>query len=363
MKKRIGHLLNWLIIVSLLPAALVPASILAAPPAQEVSCAEEYTVQADDWLSKIADKFLGNILAYPAIVAATNRQHAADVSFAEIINPDLIEVGWKICVPTGEEAQALLAAPVTATPASTGAAVTLTVSAAADLTFAFQELGRLFEQETGNKVTFNFGSTGQLAQQIEQGAPVDLFAAANVEFVDELDQLGLILPDTRALYARGRITLWTLPDSPLKIERVEDLASPEVKLAAIANPDHAPYGIAAREALQAAGVWETVQPRLVLGENVRQTLQYAETGNVDVAIVALSLSLQGQGRWTLIPEDLHQPIDQALAVIKGTPYEAQARQFATFINGPEGRPVMRQYGFILPGEAPVARQFVGRSFP
>ena len=244
-------------------------------------------------------------------------------------------------------------------PPTSGRPVTLTVSAAADLTYAFREIGAPFEAETGHKVVFNFGSTGQLAQQIEQGAPVDLFAAANVSFIDDLAQQGLILPDTVQLYARGRITLWTRADSPLQITQVSDLARTEITRIAIANPDHAPYGVAAREAMQTAGVWEAVQPKLVLGENVRQTLQYAETGNVDVAIVALSLSVPaaasaGQpGRWTLIPEELHAPIDQALAVIRGTPHEAAARAFAAFVNGSQGRPIMRKYGFVLPGEEPV----------
>lgn len=226
----------------------------------------------------------------------------------------------------------------------------LTVSAAADLVYAFTDLGKAFEQETGIPVVFNFGSTGQLAQQIEQGAPVDLFAAANISFVEELAQKGRVLPDTVALYARGRITLWTRADSPLRVETIEDLAQPAVQRIAIANPDHAPYGIAAREALQSAGLWEAVQPKLVLGENVRQTLQYAETGDVDVAIVALSLSVQVEGRWTLIPQELHAPIDQALAVVADSPNQDAARAFADFINGPTGRPIMRHYGFILPGE-------------
>lgn len=231
--------------------------------------------------------------------------------------------------------------------------VTLTVSAAADLAPAFQEIGALFEKATATRVVFNFGSTGQLAQQIEQGAPVDLFAAANVAFIDELEQQGLIFPDTKALYARGRITMWTRADRSFHVERLEDVARPEVKRVAIANPQHAPYGIAAREALQSVGIWQAVQPKLVLGENVRQTLIYAETGNVDVAIVALSLSLHREGRWLLIPEELHKPIDQALAVIKGTRHEREARQFAGFINGPTGRPIMRKYGFTLPGEEAV----------
>lgn len=229
----------------------------------------------------------------------------------------------------------------------------LTVSAAADLTPAFEELGKLFQQETGTKVTFNFGSTGQLAQQIEQGAPVDLFAAANISYVEELEKKNLILTDTKALYAQGRLTLWTRNDSPLKLEGVEELARPEITKVAIANPEHAPYGVAAREALQSAGVWEAVSPKLIFGENISQTLQYAESGNVDAAIVALSLSIQSNGRWALIPAELHKPLNQALAVIRGSRHEQVARRFAAFINSHPGRAVMRKYGFVLPGEEPV----------
>ena len=231
--------------------------------------------------------------------------------------------------------------------------VTLTVSAAADLTPAFEELGKLFTNDTGIKVTFNFGSTGQLTQQIEQGAPVDLLAAANVSFVDELEKQNLIIPDTKALYAEGRITLWTRTDSTLKLERVEDLVKPEVRHIAIANPEHAPYGEAAREALQSAGIWDRVSSRLVFGENISQTLQYAETGNVDAAIVALSLSVNSKGRWVLISDQLHKPLKQALAVIRSTRHEAEARRFAGFVNSPQGRTVMRKYGFVLPGEEPL----------
>jgi molybdate transport system substrate-binding protein len=236
------------------------------------------------------------------------------------------------------------------TPVTQAQPVTLTVSAAADLKYAFEEIGKLFEQETGNKITFNFGSTGQLAQQIERGAPVDLFAAANQSFIEELDQKGLIVSNTKKLYGRGRITLWTREDSKLNLKDIKDLSKAGVKRVAIANPDHAPYGIAAREALQSSGIWEAVQPKLVLGENVRQTQQYAETGNVDAAIVALSLSVLKPGRWELIPDNLHKPLDQMLAVIKKTTHEPQARQFGDFINGDKGRPLMRKYGFVLPGE-------------
>lgn len=228
--------------------------------------------------------------------------------------------------------------------------VTITVSAAADLNYVFKEIGALWEKETGNKVTFNFGSTGQLAQQIERGAPVDLFAAANKSYIEDLDKLGLIVSNTKSLYGRGRITIWTRKDSKLNPKEIKDLTKPEYKRVAIANPDHAPYGIAAREAMQSAGIWDAIKPKLVLGENIRQTKQYVETGNVDVGIIALSLSVNKPGKWQLIPENLHKPIDQMLAVVKKSRHQKQAQKFAQFINGSKGRPLMKKYGFVLPGE-------------
>src|SRR6185369_14163461 len=199
-------------------------------------------------------------------------------------------------------------------PASNQAPAELTVAAASDLTPAFEEIGREFESTYKTKVVFVFGSTGLLTRQIENGAPMDLFAAANVSYIDELEQKGLIIPGTKIVYARGRITLWTANESPVRFQGIEDLARPEIQRIAIANPDHAPYGLAAKQALQSAGVWDRVQPKLVYGDNIRQTLQYAQTGNVEVAIVSLTLSINSNGRWTLIPEEMHQPIDQGLAI-------------------------------------------------
>ena len=221
----------------------------------------------------------------------------------------------------------------------------LTVAAASDLTPVFEELGREFESATKTKVVFVFGSTGMLTRQIENGAPFDLFAAANVSYIDQLEQKGLIIPDSKAVYARGRITLWTANESPVRFQGIADLARPEIQRIAIANPDHAPYGLAAKQALQSAGVWDRVQPKLVYGDNVRQTLQYAQTGNVEVAIVSLTLSINSNGRWTLIPEELHQPIDQGLAIMKTTGNEPAARAFAAFISSPKGKAIMKKYGF------------------
>src|SRR5829696_4045070 len=221
----------------------------------------------------------------------------------------------------------------------------LTVAAAADLTPAFEELGREFESSHKTKVVFVFGSTGMLTRQIENGAPMDLFAAANVSYIDQLEQKGLIIPNTKAIYARGRIAWWTPNESTLRLQNITDLARPEVTRIAIANPDHAPYGLAAKQALQSAGIWDQVQPKLVYGDNIRQALQYAQTGNVEVAIVALSVSIPSNGRWTLIPEELHQPIDQGLAVVKSTNKEQAARAFANFISSPQGKAIMKKYGF------------------
>lgn len=241
-----------------------------------------------------------------------------------------------------------------AMPASAGAALqdgpTLTVSAASDLTLAFEELGAVFEEDTGIGIDFNFGSTGQLTEQIEAGAPVDVFAAANVSYIDQLADAELIFEDTQALYARGQIVLWTRGDSELTIESIDRLDDDDIQRIAIANPDHAPYGAAARDALMTAGIWDAVQDKLILGENISDTLRYAETGNVDVAIVALSLAIPSDGLWTTIPQDLYPPIDQALAVIASTELEDEARAFALFVNSDQGRAIMREYGFLLPGE-------------
>jgi molybdate transport system substrate-binding protein len=227
---------------------------------------------------------------------------------------------------------------------ATSAGGELTIAAASDLTPAFEEIGREFESAHKTKVVFVFGSTGLLTRQIENGAPMDLFAAANVSYIDELEGKGLIIPDSKAVYARGRITLWTPEDSNLRLQGIADLTRPEVQRIAIANPDHAPYGLAAKQALENAGIWDRVKPKLVYADNIRQTLQFAETGNVEVAIVALSLSVQSKGRWSLIPEELHQPIDQALGIMKSTKNEAAAREFVAFVKGSQGQTILKKYG-------------------
>lgn len=226
----------------------------------------------------------------------------------------------------------------------------LLVAAASDLQFAFTEIGQRFEQQTGQSVTFSFGSTGNLTTQIENGAPFDLFAAANVAYIDRLKEKGLTIPETQRLYAQGRIVLAVNRKSGVAAATLEDLLNPSIPRVAIANPDHAPYGLAAKQALQSAGVWGPLQSKLVYGENVRQALQFVQTGNAPVGIVALSITDVPEVTWTLIDADLHKPLNQALAVIQGSSHQQAARDFIEFVNGPRGRPIMQRYSFLLPGE-------------
>ncbi len=226
------------------------------------------------------------------------------------------------------------------------------VAAAADLALAFEALGQAFARETGQRVVFSFGSTGLLARQLREGAPFDVFAAANVSFVDAVVAAGVCDGTTRAPYARGRVALWTRRGGVAPPGAVAELADARFRRIAIANPEHAPYGQAARQALEHAAIWDTVRPRLVLGENVRQTLQFAASGNVEAAIVALSLVVHDRDNpWRLIEETMHRPIDQALAVCTRGSNRAGGAAFARFVNAEGGRAIMRRYGFLLPGES------------
>ena len=228
------------------------------------------------------------------------------------------------------------------------------VAAAADLTVAFQEIGRSFERRSGQRVEFTFGSTGLLSRQVREGGPFDVFAAAQASFVDELVARGACDGSTRALYARGRIAVWSKRGRVAPATTLRALADPRFRRVAIANPEHAPYGRAARQALEGAGVWSAIEGRLVYGDNVRHALQFAETGNVEAAIVALSLVVgDRENPWFLLDEASHRPIDQALAVcVRGGNREG-GLAFARFVNGPDGRAVMRRFGLVLPGESQV----------
>jgi molybdate transport system substrate-binding protein len=227
----------------------------------------------------------------------------------------------------------------------------LRVAAAADLSFAFEEIGVGFQKATGRRVVFSFGSTGLLEKQIAEGAPYDVFAAADVSFADDAVKVGACLADTKLLYATGRIVLYAAKGA-FTPRSILDLTDARVTRIAIANPEHAPYGRAAKEAIVRAGAWPSVQAKVVYGDNVHQALQFALSGNADVAIVALSLAVATPGEWTPISADLHDRIDQALVVCaRGKAGPAAGGLFAAYVGSPAGRAVMHKYGFLLPGES------------
>jgi molybdate transport system substrate-binding protein len=220
----------------------------------------------------------------------------------------------------------------------------INVAMAANLTLVFAELDQIFERQTGIHLVTSFGATTQLAQQIEHGAPFDVFAAADTEHVDELSRKGLIFDDTRAIYARGKLVLW-VPGSHTPVNRLEDLARPAVTHIAVANPQLAPYGRAAVETLHALHLWETVEPRIVYGQNVSMATQYAATGNADAAFTALALVYDRAGRKIEVPANLHAPIDQAIAVLRSSAKPEQARKFVAFIASQQAREVFKRHGY------------------
>jgi molybdate transport system substrate-binding protein len=226
----------------------------------------------------------------------------------------------------------------------------LTVFAAADLAFAFRELAPRFEKATGARVTLVFGSTGNFAYQIREGGPADVFFAADRSFVDALVAERVLLAETRTLYAQGRIVLVTAKAFGPKLTELRSLLDARVRRVAIANPAHAPYGRAAEQALQKTGIWEAVRPKLVYGENIRHTLQFVQTGAVDAGIVARSIADVPEVDWAPIDPALHVALDQVAAVVRRSPRPELGLAFIQFVNGPEGRPIMKRYGFRLPGE-------------
>jgi molybdate transport system substrate-binding protein len=225
----------------------------------------------------------------------------------------------------------------------------IVVVAAANLSDAFGEVGRRFTSRTGVRVVYSFGATADLARQVEQGAPFDVFAAADLRHPEALAAKGLLTEGTRAVYARGRLVLWAArADAPFA--RVEDLSGDAVKRIAVAKPDLAPYGEAAVEALRSLGVWAGVEPKVVYAQSVAQARQFAATGNADAAFLPRSLVREGEGRFVEIDASLHRPIDQAAGVVRASRKQAAARQFVEFLLSEEGRAVLKSFGYATPKE-------------
>jgi molybdate transport system substrate-binding protein len=229
----------------------------------------------------------------------------------------------------------------------------VTIAAAADLKFAMDELVKDFKISNSDaQVDVVYGSSGNFYGQIQQGAPYDLFFSADILYPQQLMTAGLAASEARP-YAYGRIVLWSGSLDASKMT-LESLTDPKITRIAIANPQHAPYGKRAQEALEATGLWDKIQPKLVLGENIAQTAQFVESGNAQVGIIALSLAvnpeLASKGGYWLVPENLHQPLEQAYVITKRAENNGLARRFADFMVSKPARIVMIKYGFVLPGE-------------
>lgn len=249
---------------------------------------------------------------------------------------------------------------VAVTGAQVAIAEDLTIAAASDLNFAFREIVADYEGRTGENVRLVFGSSGNFYSQIQHGAPFDLYFSADIAYPKKLIDEGLAVPGSLYQYATGRIVLWALKESPIKVENgLEVLLDPAIKKIAIANPKHAPYGRAAVSAMEYYKVHDRVTDKFVLGENISQTAQFVQSGNVDIGIIALSLALaptvQSLGKYWLIPEESHPAIDQGAAIVKASKNQERARKFLDHLQTPPMRAVMKRYGFVLPGEDAGAR--------
>jgi molybdate transport system substrate-binding protein len=224
------------------------------------------------------------------------------------------------------------------------------VAAAANLTDVFQALGPTFEAATGIHPVFSFGATAQLAQQIENAAPYDVFAAADEEHVEQLDRKGLLVPHSRAVYAIGILALWIPPQSKANVSRVEDLNSAGIRVIAAAKPELAPYGQATVETLQGAGIWEQVKARIVYGNSISMAKQYGTSGNADAVFTAYSLVLNEAGKVIQVNESLHRPIAQALGILANSKNQSSARLFVNFLLTGKGRDVLARSGYRTPSK-------------
>ena len=242
-------------------------------------------------------------------------------------------------------------------PASAVASASVNIAAASDLRFALEELETAFERDTSLQISLTFGSSGNFFRQINEGAPFQMFMSADEDYVIQLAAKGMTA-DAGTLYAIGRIVLFAPKGSPMKVDEhlkglKGALAKGEIARFAIANPEHAPYGRAAEQALRRQKVWDKLQSKLVLGENVSQAAQFATSGSAQGGIFAYSLALSPaiakRGEYALIPAQWHKPLRQRMVLLSGA--GETARSFYAYMQQPSARAILQRYGFTLPGEA------------
>jgi molybdate transport system substrate-binding protein len=230
----------------------------------------------------------------------------------------------------------------------------LVIAAAADLSSALQEIGDSYEKKTGVKVKLSFGASGALTQQIQNGAPFDLFFSADMDYPRQLIAADNADGSSLYQYAVGRLVLWVPADSPLDVEHqgMKVLLDPSVKKIAIGNPQHAPYGRAAVAALRHAGLYDQVADRLVLGENISQAAQFVESGNAQVGFVALAHAaapaMRGKGKYWEVPAEFYPPLAQGVVVLSHSQHKKEATEFLDYIKTKDVGELLRKYGFTLP---------------
>lgn len=251
---------------------------------------------------------------------------------------------------------ALTFSPATLLPVRAADGPVLAVAAASDLVFCLEKLNAEFlKANPGVDLKVSTGASGNFFAQIQNGAPFDVFLSADVAYPQGLIKAGLAEERSLTRYAVGHLVLWTMRPEKVDVSRgLEALRAPGVGKIAIANPEHAPYGRAAKAALEKTGVYEAVRERLVLGENIAQTAQFVQSGNVDAGIVALSLVLApkvaGQGRYYEIPESSYPPLEQALIITKRGAANPLAAKYVEFLRSQEARAIFDAFGFRLPAE-------------
>jgi molybdate transport system substrate-binding protein len=233
------------------------------------------------------------------------------------------------------------------------AAQEITVAAAADMTAALPELVTAYTKKTGQTVKLSFGASGNLTNQIRNGAPFDVFFSADEQYPQQLVTEGLALKDAVYRYAIGRLVLWVPNNSPLDLSKlgIQALLDPSVKKISIANPATAPYGRAAEAALRHFGIYDQVSSRLVLGENISQAAQFVQSGNAQAGLIALSHALapamKDKGRYWTVPLDAYPTLSQAAVVLSRSKQQDAARKFLEFLRTPEATSLLASYGFSL----------------
>jgi molybdate transport system substrate-binding protein len=230
----------------------------------------------------------------------------------------------------------------------------LVVAAAADLSSALKEVGDNYEKKTGVTIKLSFAASGALTQQIQNGAPFDVFFSADMDYPRQLISAGDADSASLYQYAIGKLVLWVPAGSPLDVEHqgMKILLDPSVKKISIGNPQHAPYGRAAIAALKHAGLYDQIADRLVLGENISQAAQFVESGNAQVGFVALAHviapEMKGKGKYWVVPADFYPPLAQGVVVLTHSQHKKEAEEFVDYIKSKAAVEVLRSYGFSLP---------------